>query len=637
MHTRTLLRLMILPLAAAAFAGCASSLLQPAFRSDVKTGPKPWTSQEFLKDSLFRFAIVADRCGGSRTGVFETAVGKLNLLQPEFVMCVGDNIEGYTSKEDEILKEWDEFSTILRRLEMPFFFVAGNHDVASKNEIRIWEEKFGPRYYSFIYHDTLFLCLDTQDKSGLNPESKDQDAPNLTEEQIAWAEKAIRQHGRVRWTFVFMHKPLWLYDEHDTNNTPALMHSELAKSKNTGFGRIEAALKGRDYTVFAGHTHIYTHYRRNGHDYINLCTTGGVLSSEKNPHPVGEQYGKVDLCTWVTMTPYGPRFANLTLDGILPVDFYNEAHNRFLNTLAAMKAGDVPDRDAPLRLAVPVKNPFKGNLRLRVDWPAVNRADWDIHASWTEKTLRPGEEALLDLEARCVSASAYPVTPACRLQYEAGRKIAAELPLRFSPDQWIAHRRPVTTAHKAAVPPQLNGKLDDAAWTNAASIPEFYAYRMDRPVAVGTRSWLAWNSTNLFVAFQCDEPSMSQLAAKKRARDDESLYEDDTVDVLISPEEGSANYFHFSVNATGAVYDAIGRSPKTFDSQAKVATRMEKDQWIVEMAIPWKDLAVSPTPGMKMGLQVARSRSQSGEIFQFPPLNTNNHTVARHGFLELAE
>jgi hypothetical protein len=163
MHTRTLLRLMILPLAAAAFAGCASSLLQPAFRSDVKTGPKPWTSQEFLKDSLFRFAIVADRCGGSRTGVFETAVGKLNLLQPEFVMCVGDNIEGYTSKEDEILKEWDEFSTILRRLEMPFFFVAGNHDVASKNEIRIWEEKFGPRYYSFIYHDTLFLCLDTQD------------------------------------------------------------------------------------------------------------------------------------------------------------------------------------------------------------------------------------------------------------------------------------------------------------------------------------------------------------------------------------------------------------------------------------------------------------------------------------------
>jgi|GEM_PF-562813 len=636
MHIRTLLRLLALPLTAAVFAGCATSLLQPAFRSDVKTEQKPWTSLEFQKNSLFRFAIVADRTGGSRTGVFETAVTKLNLLQPEFVMCVGDNIEGYTNNEEVILKEWDEFTAMVRRLEMPFFFVVGNHDAASKNEIAVWEKKFGPRYYSFIYHDTLFLCLDTQDKSGLNPKSKDADAPNLTNEQIAWAEKAIKQASHVRWTFVFMHKPLWLYDEHDTNNTPALMHSELVRAKNTGFGRIEAALKGRSYTVFCGHTHIYTYYQRNGHDYINLCTTGGVLSGDKDPHPLGEQYGKIDLCTWVTMTPYGPRFANLTLDGILPVDFYNESHNRFLNTLATMKAGDVPDRNAPLRLAVPVKNPFKGPLHLRVDWPAVNREDWDIHASWMEKTLRPGEEVLLDLEARCTSASAYPVAPVCRLQYEAGRKTASEVPLPFSIDQWITHRRPVTTAHQTATPPQLDGKLDDAAWTNAANIPEFYAYKMDHPATVGTRSWLTWNSNDLFVAFQCDEPAMQRLAAKKRARD-ESLYEDDSVDVLISPEEGSANYFHFAVNAAGAIYDAIGRNPKTFDSQIKVATLTGKDQWTVEMAIPWKDMAVTPKPGMKMGLEVSRARSQSGEVFQFPPLNTNNHAVARHGYLELAE
>jgi len=45
---------------------------------------------------VFRFAIVADRTGQARPGVFEDAVEKLNLLQPDFVMSVGDLIEGHS-------------------------------------------------------------------------------------------------------------------------------------------------------------------------------------------------------------------------------------------------------------------------------------------------------------------------------------------------------------------------------------------------------------------------------------------------------------------------------------------------------------------------------------------------------------
>src|SRR5688500_14050013 len=42
----------------------------------------------------FRFAIVSDRTGAHRDGIFSQAVEKLNLMQPEFVLSVGDLIEG---------------------------------------------------------------------------------------------------------------------------------------------------------------------------------------------------------------------------------------------------------------------------------------------------------------------------------------------------------------------------------------------------------------------------------------------------------------------------------------------------------------------------------------------------------------
>ena len=55
----------------------------------------PWTHLRVNnRPDEFRFAFVTDRTGGARPGVFERAVTQLNLLQPEFVVSVGDLIEG---------------------------------------------------------------------------------------------------------------------------------------------------------------------------------------------------------------------------------------------------------------------------------------------------------------------------------------------------------------------------------------------------------------------------------------------------------------------------------------------------------------------------------------------------------------
>ena len=62
------------------------------------TGAKPWTSENFRNNpDNFQFAVIGDRTGGADPGgIFNRAMDQLNLLQPEFVINVGDLVEGYT-------------------------------------------------------------------------------------------------------------------------------------------------------------------------------------------------------------------------------------------------------------------------------------------------------------------------------------------------------------------------------------------------------------------------------------------------------------------------------------------------------------------------------------------------------------
>src|SRR5262249_16784053 len=57
----------------------------------------PWTNLNLHDQAdAFHFAVVSDRTGGHRARVFSMAVEQINLLQPAFVISVGDLIEGYT-------------------------------------------------------------------------------------------------------------------------------------------------------------------------------------------------------------------------------------------------------------------------------------------------------------------------------------------------------------------------------------------------------------------------------------------------------------------------------------------------------------------------------------------------------------
>jgi hypothetical protein len=255
----------------------------------------PWTSlTPNVAPDQFQFAIVSDRTGGHRKGVFSKAVHQVNLLQPAFVMSVGDLIEGARQVETN-KTQWEEFDKYAKQFAMPFFYCAGNHDGDTKLKAEVWTERLGKAYYHFLYQNCLFLILNSNDLA-INPAAPGARGPRtgFGKEQIQYVEKTLKENDGVRWTFVFMHHPVWAARDLTAN----------------GWLDFEKLFAGRQYSMFCGHEHIFRKFLRNDHSYYQLATTGGASSMR------GVEYGEFDQIAWVTMKKTGPVIAQVALEGI---------------------------------------------------------------------------------------------------------------------------------------------------------------------------------------------------------------------------------------------------------------------------------------------------------------------------------
>lgn len=269
-----------------------------------------------------RFVLLSDRTGGARAGVFERGLAVTDLLAPDFAIQLGDLIEGYSHDTSEIDGQWRDVDQMITGIRTPVVRVPGNHDVSNAVQARVWQERYGPTYFSWRHDDVLFCVLDTQDppadyadpvlaelegeRARARPPREAREdlerlydwngtqPAHLSEKQLEEVDDALRSHSDVRWTFLCMHMPLWQGDH------PA-------------WRRIRRSLGDRPYSAFAGHVHNYRHQRVNGRSHIRLGPTGG---SWVLPGPDGN----FDHVTLVTLTESGPVLANILLEGVRDLD-----------------------------------------------------------------------------------------------------------------------------------------------------------------------------------------------------------------------------------------------------------------------------------------------------------------------------
>lgn len=85
------------------------------FAHNLTTQNKPWSYAPTGKNqNEFSFAVIGDLNSGEREGVLQVAVEQLNLLRPEFILSIGDLVEGGTEDTTQLKKEYDHFDNRVR-------------------------------------------------------------------------------------------------------------------------------------------------------------------------------------------------------------------------------------------------------------------------------------------------------------------------------------------------------------------------------------------------------------------------------------------------------------------------------------------------------------------------------------------
>ncbi len=404
-------------------------------------------------EAVFHFIIYGDRTSGPRDGVkiLAKAVEETNLLAPDLVMTVGDLVQGY-NETDAWLKQAEEYRGIMNELRMPWYPVAGNHDIYWRGSAAPpghheanYETNFGPLWYWFGHKNAAFIVLYT-DEGDPDSNRKGTEAPALVQmsaAQVAWLQETLARTAGYDHVFLFMHHPRWAGGAYKESNWDQV-HEMLVDAGNVT-------------AVFAGHLHRQRYSgRRDDIEYFVLAGIGAYMAADEpgtgwlnHMEMVSVREDRVDIATIPVGAVYDPRL--MTVDYLKEID----------------KAMDLP----VTRLSAPLELSRRGAAQGKIRYEIQNTVqvpvkvtatvtapleDWQIEQDRETLELVAGESGELSvaLTRDTALASAAFSVPRVSLQVD---YLAERGPVALPADRWLAD----------LLPPS-GGKPPEPAATNKA-------------------------------------------------------------------------------------------------------------------------------------------------------------------------
>lgn len=159
----------------------------------------------------------------------------------------------------------------------------------------------------------------------------------------------------------------------------------------------------------------------------------------------------------------------------------------------------------------------------------------------------------------------------------------------------VEHRIPHTDAA-----PQIDGILDEPAWSNAAVLPLPYEVRLSDsgPAELETTLLLMHDDQKLYAAFRAHDPNPAQIRARLTDRD--RAYDDDFVGLALDTFHDGRRGVEFFVNPLGVQMDLVvsdgpgGGEDDSWDAIWESAGRVHETGYVVEIAIPFASLRFHP-------------------------------------------
>lgn len=510
----------------------------------------------------FTFVIMADRTGGADQPMFERAVAEIALLKPDFVVTVGDLIQGYAGNEVRA-PQWDSALAVMRRIPCPVYYAPGNHDIGDVESARLFFEKTDrPPYYSFDKGSSHFIVLNTalaESYGELDPHQK------------RWLERDLLSSQGRQHIFVFMHKTFWLTGAAaDPAADP--MHQLFKKYHVTA--------------VFCGHGHSYVSQVIDGIRYAEIGATGADLRDGYNVGlGVFNQYAigrirdkRFDYAVAEVGHLYGP-------DLVSPADLKmaDDVITKHIRIDAAIADGQkIKKLPVTLTIVNVTGKPIADTLRLTIP------ANWQLKQTAYPFSVKPGDTVTMPFELKSKGAF-YPLPSVkCTYPFGNGKHVDYDRILKVTRVAKCAWAKSAIT---------IDGKLDEAAWDKAATITQFCGFDGGAATTDPTEVKFLEDDSCLYFAAVCKDSFIDKVKATLTKHDD-PVHQDDCIGCLIASGDGKAVY-QFYVNPLGTLWDikidpATGKNDVSWNMECDVRTCRDKGAWIVEMKMAKSSLCVYP-------------------------------------------
>lgn len=203
--------------------------------------------------------------------------------------------------------------------------------------------------------------------------------------------------------------------------------------------------------------------------------------------------------------------------------------------------------------------------------------------------------------------------------------------------------RPTALATRATGPIEVDGTLDEATWSAAQPIDQFYQQKPDAglPATERTEVRFLFDDQYLYIGAELYDSSPGELVIPTLQRDPDTR-NGDAFGISLDTFLDQQSSFAFFINPGGAVRDAQtsddGRiNNGAWDGAYDLRTRVHDQGWTVEMAIPWSQLRFDPTnPNQVWGLNLLRRIRRKNEDSTWAPMDVQwrLYAMSRAGRLE---
>jgi len=526
-----------------------------------------------------RFAIIGDRTGEAQPGIYEQIVTEVARLKPDFVMTVGDMVEGPAPDSATLEARWLEYNSIVEPLSAPIHFTPGNNDLTTEDDVGAWIRHTGNlSYYSFDYEGLHFIILDN---------SRWVTVEEFPQEQINWLINDLEYHTDVRRTFVFFHIPFWYRtvadDRHDT------LHTIFARYGVDG--------------VFTGHFHRYFTGEFDGIKYTGVGSSGGHI--ERRPGDLDYHF------VWVTVSDKEVSITPIQINSIRPWDVASVADLRYYETVRRLGVSFVSPAivsESPLRVRkatvdVEICNLGQEKLVDTIHWKAPD--GWSVLPADLSVRVNSGETKRVRFEVEC-SGDLYPL-PEMSVDFPyKDSKCSAQSFLR------VARRASCVSADTV---PTIDGNLEERWWKRPCS---GLLDSEGKPAAIDpTEFYFAYDADNLYLAARCLESKKDSVYASLKEHDD-PIHQEDCVGFLYRPHGTEGHIYQLYVNPLGAVFDQeITRGSdgywdgnQSWDGIYEIAAKVVDESWTVEVRIPLNQFGASAGAGQMWDFNFRRKQKR---------------------------